>query len=92
MYQDYHILLLTLAGPRGFTISLDVKLDEDAQFGIGGSAGQKSFGGVLLDSKSGKFTIGSLSGACSFAARPCTRPKSTRECPFVWVKWVLNGY
>lgn len=38
------------SGAKGFTISLDVKLEKDAVFGIGGSTG-KSFMGVLLDSK-----------------------------------------
>ena len=48
------------SGPKGFTISLDVKLEKDAVFGIGGSTGGKGgFVGLRLDStKQAGFTVG----------------------------------
>ena len=51
------------SGAQGFKIALDVKLEGDAVFGIGGSNGGKAFAGVLLDSKNGTFTIGEESGS-----------------------------
>ena len=55
-------------GANGFTITLDVKLEKDAVFSIGGSTGKASFAGVRLDSKNGTYTLGSESGPVSFAA------------------------
>ena len=55
------------SGANGFTIALDVKLEKDAVFSIGGSAGKSSFAGVRLDSKNGTYTLGSTSGPASFA-------------------------
>ena len=50
------------SGAQGFKIALDVKLEEDAVFAVGGSSGGKSFAGLLLDSKNGTFTIGDETG------------------------------
>jgi len=48
------------SGAAGFTISLDVKLEKDAIFGIGGSKGggkgAGALAGVTLDSKNGTCT------------------------------------
>jgi len=58
----------TAAGPKGFTINVQVMIEEDATFGIGLSPG---FQGLLLDSK-GTFTIkgdkGGSSGTADFKA------------------------
>ena len=56
------------SGTNGFTITLDVKLEKDAVFGIGGSTGGKGFKGLSLDSKNGTFSLGDASGTASFAA------------------------
>ena len=48
------------SGANGFTITLDVKLETDAVFSIGASAGKSSFAGIRLDSKNGTapFSVG----------------------------------
>jgi len=53
------------SGAQGFKIALDVKLEQDAIFGIGGSTGGKNFAGLLLDSKNGTYTIGEETGSAA---------------------------
>lgn len=50
------------SGAQGFKITLDVKLEKDAIFAIGGSTGGNTFAGLQLDSKNGTYTIGEDTG------------------------------
>jgi hypothetical protein len=71
------------SGAQGFKIALDVKLEHDAVFGIGGSTGpvpdvgvQKWYG-LLLDSKNGTYKIVYWTGTKKFQRHEITGPAAS---------------
>eukprot|EP01052_Picozoa_sp_SAG31_P012275 SAG31_NODE_714_length_12645_cov_15.347760_8_plen_518_part_00 len=55
------------SGPNGFRISIDVRLESDAIFAIGGSKVVECPLCLRLDSKNGTFRLGNQSGAAKFS-------------------------